>query len=114
MGEMSCGPLHPLVGRVLSRIYDLPVNDPIEIVADYPSKNPLLSDVHEKAIGQDGGVRISCHGSGSIWLTWEDMPIVIEALQTVMRDLQPNPTDQRTQGPLHSVVGRDVINDQGA
>ncbi len=89
--QPSPAPQHRLVGRVLSRFYDVQLDDPIHIIADYdpaiPDGGELMSKAHE-AIGGPG-LTITAHGCqhpGSIWLNWPDVPVLIAALQQALRD----------------------------
>lgn len=95
----ASAPVHRLVGRVLSRFYDIPCEDSIHIVADYdpeiPDGGALMAPAHE-AIGGPG-LTITAHGCqhpGSIWLDWSDVPVLIAALQQALRDVPPNAKDQ--------------------
>lgn len=74
--------------ELLSVRYNLDVEDPIEIIADYKVNHEccILSPKHKN---HSEGVTITAHAcSGCVWLSWNDLPKLIKGLQQAMKDKQ--------------------------
>ncbi len=79
--------------KVHVRIYDSPgsENDPIEVIATGAHD---FCDQRDQDLDTGEGVTIAAHGGGRVWMSWDDVPIVIEMLQQAMKDRHLPPPPQ--------------------